>query len=64
MFGYRSLGFGAFPNRDTTYTIANSALFNDDDSDFDDEGDDFEYDEDEDWEDDDTIDGEYNEEEK
>ena len=34
MFGYRSLGFGAFPNRETTYTIANSALFNDDDSDF------------------------------
>ena len=34
MFGYRSLGFGAFPNRDVTFSIANSALFNDDDSDF------------------------------
>jgi len=34
MFGYRSLGFGSFPNRDTTFTITNSALFNDGDSDF------------------------------
>ena len=34
MFGYRSLGFGAFPNRDVTFSVANSALFNDDDSDY------------------------------
>ena len=34
MFGYRSLGFGAFPNRDVTaFSISNSALFNDGDSD-------------------------------
>ena len=34
MFGYRSLGFGAFPNRDVAFNIANSALFNDNDSDY------------------------------
>lgn len=33
MFGYRNLGFGAFPNRDVTFSVANSALFNDGDSD-------------------------------
>ena len=33
MFGYRSLGFGAFPNRDVDFSVANSALFNDGDSD-------------------------------
>ena len=34
MFGFRVLGFGAFPNRDVAFNIANSALFNDDDSDY------------------------------
>ena len=33
MFGYRNLGFGAFPNRDVTFSVANSARFNDGDSD-------------------------------
>ena len=34
MFGFRVLGFGAFPNRDTgAFSISNSAVFNDDDSD-------------------------------
>ena len=33
MFGYRNLGFGAFPNRDVTFSVSNSARFNDGDSD-------------------------------
>ena len=33
MFGFRVLGFGAFPNRDVTFSVANSARFNHDDSD-------------------------------
>ena len=33
MFGYRSLGFGAFPNRDVAFNISNSAVFNDGDAD-------------------------------
>ena len=33
MFGYRSLGFGAFPNRGVEFSVANSARFVDDDSD-------------------------------
>ena len=34
MFGYRNLGFGAFTVADTTFSVANSARFNDDDSDY------------------------------
>ena len=33
MFGYRNLGFGAFPNRGVDFSVANSARFVDDDSD-------------------------------
>ncbi len=33
MFGFRVLGFGAFPNRDVAFNVSNSARFNDNDSD-------------------------------
>ena len=33
MFGYRNLGFGAFPNREVSFNVSNSARFNDGDSD-------------------------------